>query len=648
MGVGYIPRRSTLGIAMRTFRILSSLLLLAVVPFAAAAEIPLDHFLTPGKFNEIKISPDGEYLAATVPLADRTALVVLRRKDLVRTGHAMFEAQQHVTDFHWANARQLVYKESRKLGWRAAPVDSGYLYRMNVDGTENQPITKASVRLVSALPDDDENILVGFTSVSARTPISRMNLQTGKVEVNYMRSPIDSGVHHVDNAGVIRFISGTSNNELTSQLHQRDDDGEWHLVNVEKDTGVHVYVMGFSADNQTAYFIIEDDELTDGFYAHDMKTRQRKLVARHARVDVDGVLRSPLDGGVIALEYLDGLPELKVIQPDDAFARALQKVRAAFPGAYVTPTSYTRDGGLGLYEVSSDVNSGEYYLVDHKSGQATFVAARDERLDPSLMAPMQSHRFKARDGIELQAYLTMPLGVAKGAPLVVMPHGGPKGVYDSWGFDHEVQMLASRGYAVLQVNFRGSGNFGRRFRESGNGEWGAKMQDDVTDATNWALREGYAAPGRVCLYGASYGAYAAMMGLVREPGTYACGIGNVGVYDLSRMYRGERRFRDNKDYFDEALGDVDLATISPVRLARAIRAPVLLGAGELDGTAPVGQSRSMHQALERVGDPVEYAEYAKEGHGYYKYENRLDWAKRVLAHLDKTIGAGRAAPVAAN
>ncbi|MCX7033866.1 MAG: prolyl oligopeptidase family serine peptidase [Arenimonas sp.] len=633
---------------MRLRHVLACLALLVSTPLAAAELIPLDHFLTPGQFNEIKISPDGQHLAATVPLADRTALVVLRRKDMVRTGHAMFGAQQHVTDFHWANARQLVYTESRKLGWLAAPVSMGYLYRMNVDGTENQPVSKASLRLVSTLPEDDENILVGFTSVSSRTPISRMNLQTGKVEVSYMRWPIDSGVHHVDNAGKIRFLSGTSNNELTSRLYQRDDDGQWHLVNVEKDTGFHVYVMGFSSDNQTAYFIIEDDELTDGFYAHDMKTRERRLLARHPRVDVAGTLRSPLDGGIIALQYLDGLPELQVIQPDDAYAREMQRVQRAFPGSYVTPTSSTRDGSLTLYAVSSDVNSGEYYLVDHKTGQATFVAARDERLDPGQMAPMQSHRFKARDGLELQAYLTMPRGISKGAPLVVMPHGGPKGLYDSWGFDHEVQMLASRGYAVLQVNFRGSGNFGRKFRESGNGEWGAKMQDDLTDATNWALRQGYAAPGRVCLYGASYGAYAAMMGLVREPGTYACGIGNVGIYDLQRMYRNERRFRDNKDYFDEALGDVDLASISPVRLARAIRAPVLLGAGELDGTAPVGQTRSMHQALKRLGVPVEYAEYAKEGHGYYKYEHRLDWAKRVLAHLDKTIGAGRAAPVAAN
>ncbi|HQZ31269.1 MAG TPA: prolyl oligopeptidase family serine peptidase [Arenimonas sp.] len=634
--------------------LLGCLAAVALAPaFAAppkdAVGIALEAFLKNDQFRQMEISPDGEHYAATVPLDDRTALVILKRSDLSRANQVLPEAEQHVTSVDWVNPKEVVFTISLQAGALAAPMSTGYLYAVDTARGPARRLGREYIRLLDPLRDDDRHILVSHSSGSARDPVSRLDLETSKIEVEYMKQTTMRGATYlVDNAGEIRFAMGHVGYEIRPTLQQRGEDGTWEEIHSQDDGEHPMYLSGFSADNRTAYFIVEEESGPDGFYAYDMATRKRRLLSRHERVDVGRELYSPLTGALIALEYWDGPPTLKVIEPDDPFVGELQKVVRAFPGAYVSPTSYTRDGKVGIYLVSSDVNSGDFYRVDHNTGQATYLASRNLALDPERLAPMRSFRFKARDGLELHGLVTVPRAAAgRPAPLVVIPHGGPKGVFDNWGFDREVQMLASQGYAVLQVNFRGSGNRGRDFRESGNGEWGARMQDDVTDATQWALREGIAAPGRICLYGASYGAYSAMMGLVREPALYACGIGNLGVYDLARMYRSERRFRDNKDYFDQALGDVDLDAISPVRLASRIRVPVLLGAGELDYTAPVGQTRSMNAALELAGVPVEMAVYPREAHGYYKYENRLDWATRVLAHLDKTIGAGaKPAPAA--
>lgn len=631
--------------------------LAAGVPAAAPAAtpasgeaLPLKAFIDSDQFVQLKISPDGEHYAATVPLEGRTALFILKRSDMSRTNQVVPGVEQHVSSIEWADNGTLVFSISLKVGALAAPLGTGYLYVVEASGGPSRRVGTRRLGLVGTLPDEDGVALVNHYSGRGRDPVSRINLETAKIDVEYMQhTKLRGATYHTDNDGDIRFAIGSVGNEIKPTLQQRGEDGKWIEIHSQRDGGHPVYVSGFSADNRTAYLTVEEDSGPDGFYAHDMATRQRRLLARHERVDVGRLLRSPITGGVIALEYYDGPPSMKVIEPDDPFVRELQKVVRAFPGAYVTPTSYTRDGKIGIYQVSSDISSGDFYRVDHGTGEATYLVSRNLTLDPERLAPMRTFRFNARDGLELQGFVTVPVKAnGKPVPLVVIPHGGPKGVFDTWGFDREVQMLVSRGYAVLQLNFRASGNFGRAFREAGNGEWGGKMQDDVTDATLWAVREGIADAGRICLYGASYGAYAAMMGLVREPGLYACGIGNLGVYDLARIYKSEQRFRQSKDYFDTALGDIDLDTISPVRLASRIRAPVLLGAGELDYIAPVGQTRSMNAALKQAGVPVEMVVYDREMHGYYKYEHRLDWAKRVLAHLDKTIGDGRAAPVASN
>jgi dipeptidyl aminopeptidase/acylaminoacyl peptidase len=261
----------------------------------------------------------------------------------------------------------------------------------------------------------------------------------------------------------------------------------------------------------------------------------------------------------------------------------------------------------------------------------------------SEMAEMRPIKVTARDGVELHGYLTLPKGKdPKNLPLVVNPHGGPHGPRDSWGFNPEIQLMANRGYAVLQINFRGSGGYGIDFQKSGHMKWGREMQDDVTDATLWAVEQGYADKNRLCLYGGSYGGYATLQGLVREPDLYKCGIGYVGVYDLKKMRTcGDivSRGGGGKDFLNRVIGkdDDELEANSPAYNTDKIKAKVFLAHGEDDVRVPMCQLNSLVDSLEKSG--VEHEVMTRdEGHGYHDPQNKIDFYTRLLSFLDENIG----------
>ncbi|HEY4559890.1 MAG TPA: prolyl oligopeptidase family serine peptidase, partial [Lysobacter sp.] len=230
------------------------------------------------------------------------------------------------------------------------------------------------------------------------------------------------------------------------------------------------------------------------------------------------------------------------------------------------------------------------------------------------------------------------------------PHGGPFGIRDYWAFDSDAQLLASAGYAVLQVNFRGSGGYGRDFRYAGARQWGGTMQDDVTDATKWAIKQGIADGSKICLYGASYGGYASLMGVAKEPDLYRCAAGYVGVYDLPTMHTAgdiaERK--SGRNYVNDWIGPRDkVGEVSPTRLADRIKVPVFLAAGGEDERAPIEHSRMMERALRKAGVPVETLYFDTEGHGFYLVEHRREFYTKLLAFLSRSLGGETAsAPVA--
>ena len=278
---------------------------------------------------------------------------------------------------------------------------------------------------------------------------------------------------------------------------------------------------------------------------------------------------------------------------------------------------------------------------------ASGVFVRREWFNPAKLPAARAVTVKARDGLALHGYLTPPRG-ASGAgpvPMVVMPHGGPFGIFDELSFDDDTHMLTEAGYAVLRINFRGSGNYGARFQLAGAREWGGRMQDDLTDATRWAIEQNIADPARICIYGASYGGYAALMGAAREPDLSRCAAGYVGVYDLEAIHRqNSRSARWLRNWTDDWVGERDkLDERSPILMAGRIKVPVFLAAGGQDRIAPIAHSKRMERALRDAGTPVETLYISSEGHGFYTDEHRREYYTRLLDFLSRHLGGAKVA-----
>jgi dipeptidyl aminopeptidase/acylaminoacyl peptidase len=355
---------------------------------------------------------------------------------------------------------------------------------------------------------------------------------------------------------------------------------------------------------------------------------------------------------VIGARYEATSPTYKLWLPDHPDAQLIAELHGAFPGKEVSVFDSSRDRNFLILIVESDREPGTFYLLDRAAKKATIIARRYPWLPAEKQGPQKPFTMKARDGLALNGLLTLPPGSSgKNLPLVVLPHGGPHGMLDGWGFDPELQILAQHGYAVLQVNYRGSGGYGWQFEEKGYRQWGRKMQDDVTDATKWAIAEGVADPNRICIYGASYGGYAALMGPIREPGLYRCAAGLSGVFDLSKMYKwGSIRRSDlGMRYLKRVLGEdqAELAANSPAKLADKLGVPVLLAHGYLDARVDVKHAQLMARELGKRKHPVEYQEYSATGHALRLRRHQLDFYTRLLRFLDANIGKGAATTAAA-
>jgi dipeptidyl aminopeptidase/acylaminoacyl peptidase len=627
---------------------------------AAAATVPLDTFIKHHQFIDAKISPGGEYLAASVRATEDTgALVVLKLADMKMFGNFKLRGKTFVDDFEWVNANRLVFSVAESAGSKSTPRGTGELYGMDADGRnqsllmgprkEGGIVGDSNLRvgfLVDALHDDDKFALVWTRGVGNDEgdyhQLARMNVNTGKTSI-VARAPVLNASFLADHEQRARFVWGEGTDVRQRAYYRAPKGGDWELINDESRTDQAILPLAFSRDGNTVYMQVTEAQGPDGLYAWDVATRKRTLLVRDDDTDPMNLVFS-FDGkqpyGVV---FMDGTPRL---HPLDAKAPEFQlrkALSASFPDSWISITSATKDEKKIVFRVWSDRNPGEYYLFDRDAKKATYLLSSAQWIDPERMASMQPITYKARDGLVIHGYLTLPPGSdGKGLPLILNPHGGPIGPFDRWGFNSEVQLFASRGYAVLQVNYRGSGNYGRAFARAGYRQWGDKMIDDMTDAVNWAVAQGIADRDRVCIYGASYGGYAAAQAIVREPDLYRCSVGYVGVYDMPMMYTyGDIPDSDTgTNFLKEALGGGSdfLTRISPTRNAAAIKTPMFIAVGNDDIRAHPKHSRAMRDALEKAGKSVEWLEKDYEGHGYFKEENNRELYTRMLAFFDRYIG----------
>ena len=631
----------------------------------AADAVDLTPYVQQDVYEWVKISPDGKHFAVTKPLEDRTALLILRREDHAFTAKIMGGADSVVDDFWWANDERVVVSLSRKQGSRDEPVSIGELHAVNVDGkysmllaspygvrehaglvTEVRNTLEQMVYMLDPLAGDTRNVLVSAVSV-ANDPFVRVEKLDiyNRNRIRIAEVPVRRASFISDQAGEVRFAVG-ANVDNISKLYYRDARGEdWRLINDAGSSGQRRFPLGFSADGKLAYLQVEQASGPDSIVSWDPATGKEVELLRDAVVDPYQILYD-LDGKTpIGASFMHERISNRFFDEAARTPRLYRSLEKVFVHDAVRMTSATADGRYVLLFVWGDRNNGDYFLFDTEQKKADRIFSRREWFVPTQVPPSRLVNFRARDGMQLHGYLTEPLTAANGPrPMVLLPHGGPFTVFDQWRFDDDAQLLAAAGYAVLRVNYRGSGNYGRAFTDAGSREWGARMQDDLADATQWAIKEGVADRERICIYGASYGGYAALMGAARDPDLYRCAAGYVGVYDLELMHRDTSQGSGSgRTWAADWLGDRrELGARSPVNLADRIKVPVFLAAGGRDERAPIEHSKRMERALKRAGVPVETLYYPNEGHGFYTEPHRREYYARLLGFLGQHLGGATA------
>jgi dipeptidyl aminopeptidase/acylaminoacyl peptidase len=618
---------------------------------AGSAPVDLTPFLRRDGYQDIKISPTGEYYAATVPLEDRTILVVLRRSDKAVTAKLQIGEDAIVDQFWWVNDERVMASVAEKIGRNDVPSPTGELVAVNVDGQRGKWLTHRYADTYTLmhddLPDDDRYVLITAVAwgENPETVLERMDVYDGRRRA-VSSAPVRNARFTTDRAGAARFARGAGNDNVSKLYYREKQGAPWVLVNDESVSGIVEHAVGFSPDGLTAYLQIERKTGPDAIVAWDPATGERKEVLADPVVDPYSAVRAADSDIPVGAYFMHDRVRTRFFDPQSPTAKLYRQLEKAFPDSAVAVTSATKDGKLLLVQVWSDRNPGDFYLFDTARKQVDLVFSRKSWFKPADLPPTRSVEIAARDGLKLHGYLTLPKGKDAGAPqpMVLLPHGGPFGVFDEWGYDNETQMLAAAGYAVLRVNYRGSGNYGRRFHQAGAREWGGQLQDDLTDATRWAIAQRIADPQRICIYGASYGGYAALMGAAKEPDLYRCAAGYVGVYNLEKMHKDDARAaRAMRNWANDWLGDRDdMAAISPTTLAHRIKVPVFLAAGGKDLRAPVEHTEQMEKALKKTGVPVESLYFPNEGHGFYTEPHQREFYTKLLGFLSRHLGGAAA------
>ncbi|MCB1609622.1 MAG: S9 family peptidase [Xanthomonadales bacterium] len=643
---------------------LPATLALAVEPHS------LDDFLRLDKAQSLKISPDGTHYAIVVPFEDRSILNIVNRADGQTTGYVNPGAKVFIVDFMWATNDRILFSVGQKFGRLDTAYSTGEILATDADGGNQQLLfgfrgegerahsrinrgkkERASGFLLDRLPSNPDKVLIRVVPWTDRTEpyarVDEMDIRSGQRK-EVAQAPVPNAYYVTDQQGVVRLAIGSEADNRRQTFYRDSADADWELLNNEAQSNTIMVPLGFSEDGATAYLQVEDTKGgADTIYAFDVASKEQTAVLTSDYADPVQILRSMSGRAVIGATYMEGKPVMRFFDKSSPDAIVFRSMAASFKGSRVAINSATADGNEVIVSVSSDRSPGDYYLFNREAKSADLVFSRANWIDPQRTGEVRPVQLEARDGLALHGYLTLPPGVAEPdkLPMVVYPHGGPFGEQDEWRYDGDTQLLAAQGYAVLQINFRGSGGYGRRHRNLGAQEWGKSMQDDLTDATRWAIEQGYADAGRICIYGASYGAYASLMGVAKEPDLYRCAAGYVGIYDLEMMHkRGDiQTSRSGRSYLDEAVGSEGLAAVSPVNLAGQIKAPVFLAAGGEDQRAPVEHTEAMEKALKKAGVPVQSLIYGDEGHGFFDPAHEREYYTQLLAFFDRHIGSKAAA-----
>ncbi len=650
---------------------------LALPAVWAVERLPIEDFAREPATSRARLSPDGKLLAYLHNFGGRPTLHVLDidkgkpiRLDLGEAELAN-EATKSVGSYNWVGNDRLVVTtvvwDNVLYGVIATQADGGHA--VPISGYEDNKVTVSRTKLfirevIHSFNDKDYNILMldrhELTPGSSNRPdIMKVNTMDGHV-VTEVKNPGEVGSWGLDFEGIAR-VGILSHGDQSGAIYRENEKTPWRTILPLQDRlgkmrpigfdreGDKVLVTALTKDKRWSIFRLDPK---DGSLGEPLlEDPEYDIIPESFRPSFDGVpLVNPIFSHakktLVGVRYFTESARMKWY--DREFAALQASVDRALPNTVNILVNTSEDENRLLWLAYSDQSAGEYFLMDKAKHSLKLLATRMGWLKPAQMAQMFGVKYTARDGLVVHGYLTVPVGhEMKNLPLVVMPHGGPW-ARDVWSFDPLVQLLANRGYAVLQMNYRGSPGYGEELFRGARRQIGKKIQDDIEDATRWAIAAGVADPKQIAIMGASYGGYSTLFGLGRNPELYRCGISLFGVTDWPAIFDDRKSDSDYKDanrHWRREIGDPDkdremLASISPVNFADKIAAPVLIIQGKTDRTVPQDQAKRMIDALTKAGRKPESLFLPNLGHTYGNEKQRTEIFKAVVAFLEKNLGPG--------
>lgn len=634
-----------------------------VVPVQAKDLIPVEVFSGGSDYEQVRISPSGKYLSVVTELKGQKNLYVLTLSDYKVINMVRFPEGAEVGNYSWVSDERIVLQKIYRKPWTDVPQYSGELFAIDADGGKGQYIAgyqagggqvvgrikkqtplQGTSYLLDALQGDEDHVLIYTIPWSGTknptTTVYKINVYTGHRR-KVTSSPTGLGSFLTDRDGNVR-VAVSSDNSIDLRMFVRDvDEKDWVEFELASEFS-KLSPITFDRTGTKLYVSASNSGEPEGVYLLDLKTQKAEKVFKDELVSPTQMWMDNNTRDLYAVELHPDYPTYAFIDPEHFLAKRLKSLIGALGGQQVQIVSTTRDNSISIVRAYSDTNPGTYYLFNAKENNVAYLFKARNAIDPAMMATVKPVQFKSRDGLDIRGYLTIPNGKeAKNLPLVVMPHGGPHGPRDYWEYDPSAQMLASRGIAVLKVNFRGSGGYGDSFEKAGYRKWGREIQFDIIDGVKYTIDQGMVDKDNICIMGYSFGGYSALQSPILAPDLFKCAIGVVGVYDLPLLFdAGDiAGRRSGQRFLKRVLGEdeAELKSFSPSYNIDKLKAPVLIIHGGNDDRAPIEQAESVTAALKKADHPFEYVLLESEGHSFYDPENRAKHFNRVLSFLDKHL-----------
>ena len=603
-----------------------------------AKHIPMRDFFKNSEKIGYKLSPNGAYLSYMAPYENRMN-VFLQKIDSEETFRLTSETDRSIAGYFWVGDKYLCYLKDN------AGDENFHIYGVDIESKvapkDLTPFPNVLARLVDKLDDFEDEIMV---ELNKRNPqifdVYRLNIKTGELTM-VAENPGNISGWMTDHDGKIRVA--TSTDGVNQSLLYRETEADEFKVIVTTNFKDTLQPLLFSFDNTFIYANSNLGRDKTAIVKYDIANgKEMEEVFCHPNVDMSGLMHSQKRKLITGAYY--NTDKFHVVFFDSkraALQGRLQELLGTDNEIYTV--SSNKEENKHLIVVASDRLVGIYYLYDEEKDTITELANIKPWLNADDLAQMKPISFKSRDGLTMHGYLTLPKGAkAKNLPVVVNPHGGPWH-RDAWGFNPEVQFLANRGYAVLQINFRGSTGYGRKFWQASFKEWGLKMQDDITDGANWLIEKGIADPKRIAIYGGSYGGYATLAGVTFTPDLYACGIDFVGVSNLfTFMQTIPPYWKPFLEMMYEQVGHPEhdaeqMRATSPVFHADKIKVPMLVVQGAKDPRVNINEADQIVEAMRKNNIDVQYMVKENEGHGFSNQENRFEFYELMESFLGKHL-----------